>query len=242
MIHPLQVFYTAENRSTPLNNIARFKIPGDGIVRSIIIWAIFAPVSNAIFQAKLNGVTLFASDQRPTITPGTYQVEKSNLNQAVLKGDTFSFDLSEIGSGGLSQPIFFQVMYDDGLHSQTVTNYTSVSIANNAAADVNNFTLGKTFVLTKVSADRACRMRLYSTDAARAADVSRAPGTEPMGEHGVIADLVFTSGNLTLDLAPIIFGSDQKATRDGQIPMRLDNLSGADHTIALTFTKILIEV
>lgn len=117
---------------------------------------------------------------------------------------------------------------------------TTASLANNAT-ETGTVALGKSFALIKASADRACRVRLYGTAAQRTADASRAAGTDPTGEHGVVCDLVFTSGNLALDLAPMVFGACQESTVSADIPYSVTNTSGATSAVQVTFSRLAME-
>lgn len=117
---------------------------------------------------------------------------------------------------------------------------TTASLANNAT-EVGTVALGKTFALIRTSADRPCRVRLYGTNMQLIADSGRAIGTDPIGEHGVICDLAFVTGNLVLDLAPMVFGACQESTVSANIPYSITNTSGSTSTVAVTFTKMTLE-
>lgn len=105
-------------------------------------------------------------------------------------------------------------------------------------------TLGKSFLLLKIVADRNCRVRLYSTAAARTADASRPFGTDPTAgtQHGVICDLLVTSADsLTWILSPQAPGSCMEASVTRDIPYAIQNLSGATSTVQVTFTVVETE-
>jgi hypothetical protein len=117
---------------------------------------------------------------------------------------------------------------------------TTGSLADNAT-ETGTVGLGKSFLLLKVSADRACRVRLYETAGYRTADAARPVGSDPVGEHGLIADLVFTASNLSLDLAPTVTGVNLEEPPSASIAYAVQNRSGATSTVQLTFIRIPLE-
>lgn len=96
-------------------------------------------------------------------------------------------------------------------------------------------------MLLKATADKECRVRAYQTDAQRDADASRAVGVVPEGEHGLIFELIFVTGNLTIQMSPIAWGANQEGTPTASIPLLVQNLSGGTDTIELDFEVIILE-
>jgi hypothetical protein len=117
---------------------------------------------------------------------------------------------------------------------------TTASLAD-AAVETGTVALGKSFMLLRVMADRACRVRLYTTAQHRTDDASRPIGTDPTGEHGVILDANLVAGNLTLDLAPLALGTCLESSVSVDIPYAIQNKSGATSTVQVTFTAITME-
>jgi hypothetical protein len=54
----------------------------------------------------------------------------------------------------------------------------------------------------RVTASRACRIRLYAASAYRTADLARPIGTDPTGDHGCLLEVVLPAGLLDLMLSP----------------------------------------
>ena len=119
--------------------------------------------------------------------------------------------------------------------------YTTASLANNASEN-GTVPLGKTFMLVKISTTVAARVRVYTTAAYRTADAARAIGTEPTGEHGLVAEVVTTSGNLSIDLAPFAFGGSLESTPVSDISIAVENRSGGASAVGVTFTFLMMEV
>ncbi len=102
-------------------------------------------------------------------------------------------------------------------------------------------TIDHAFAIYQITTNRAARVRLYSTDAARIADQARGVGTDPTGEHGLIAEVVTTALNLTVDMAPMAFGADLKDTPDGLIPIAVTNHDAVTGSVTVTIKKLKLE-
>lgn len=102
--------------------------------------------------------------------------------------------------------------------------------------------LGKSFIPFRVAVDRACRVRLYQTAAARTADAGRSPGVDPVGEHGVLLDIRLdgTTG-LTWDVTDAPTSQNNESTVSADIPYIIKNESGATSTVQVTVTRVLLE-
>lgn len=120
---------------------------------------------------------------------------------------------------------------------------TTGSLAN-LATENGDVTLGKSFLLLKLEADRDCRVRLYSTAAARTADASRLFGTDPAigTQHGVICDLILTTADgLVWILSPQAPGSCMESVVTRDISYAIQNLSGSTSAVEVTFTVVETE-
>jgi len=100
-------------------------------------------------------------------------------------------------------------------------------------------TLAKTFAVGKIVASDFCRIRLYSTAAARTADALRASTVQPplSTQHGVILDLVLdTTDKLTWILSPLAYGGNEEVTPTTGISYAVTNLSTSTESLTITFT------
>jgi hypothetical protein len=133
-----------------------------------------------------------------------------------------------------------QVSFPSTFPSRVTATFTSSSLADTVEDNTHNVTMAKSYRLLSVQADRACRVRLYATAAARTADAARLIGVDPTGNHGVVIDLVFTAADTWL-LAPQVLGSSMESVPASTIAIAVQNRSGSTHTVALTFTYIQSE-
>jgi hypothetical protein len=97
-------------------------------------------------------------------------------------------------------------------------------------------TLAKGYRLLRVEADRACWIRLYTTTDKRTADGGRAINVDPAGDHGCVCEFIFSVALLGVDCSPVPQGYSMESSPSEDIPYRIDNLSGAAHTVTVTFT------
>jgi hypothetical protein len=224
--------------------ILEFPFPLTGTLKGVYL-RVGAPLaadasSAAIFNVRKNGVQLWTGAQRLEIAAGQQTATKTGLSIAGARGDMLRLDLESIGSAAAFAPITLILDIDDGLNTPLAATHTTAALANGQSENAS-VALGKSFVLTKIVADRACRVRVYLNSDYRTADAARAVGVDPVGEHGVLLDALLTSGNLTLDLAPVIYGTDGAIVRTGNIAVAVENRSGAASTVQTTFHFLKLE-
>lgn len=99
--------------------------------------------------------------------------------------------------------------------------------------------LGKSALLLAVSADRACRLRLYQTSAHRTADAGRLVGVAPVGDHGLIADVLF-DGPESYWLQPPVMGANGDVAPIDSWYYSIINL-GSNGPVSLTFNRVKLE-
>lgn len=186
-------------------------------------------------------VSIFANpDHRPLIPAGTLVggADAAAFPIPVTALDSIGFYYTDYllggGKGYGLRPTAI-VIIDDGLLNETSLVKTTGSLADGATEN-STASLGKSFVLSKIAADRACRVRAYRSPAYRTADAARAIGIDPIGEHGVIVDCNIIGANLTLDLSPIVFGSTSEVPPSGNIALAIENKSGGASPVEVTFT------
>lgn len=101
--------------------------------------------------------------------------------------------------------------------------------------------IGKGVILYRVQTDVPARVQLYTTVAKRNADVGRAIGADPVGNHGLILDVVTTLTDLDWHLTPAVYGMNLEAVPDDQMAVRVTNLSGAASAVNVTLTRVEID-
>jgi hypothetical protein len=112
-----------------------------------------------------------------------------------------------------------------GNFARATASYTTASIANNAVQK-GTVNMAASFDLFEITADRACRVRLYKTTAQRDADETRPTGTLPTdtdADHGCFLEVVFPAA----DTFTIANGARGYLPSGVAVPITVTNLSGS---------------
>jgi hypothetical protein len=95
--------------------------------------------------------------------------------------------------------------------------------------------------LYSVRTNQPLRIRLYSTQQSRDADLNRGTNVEPTGSHNVILDLITTSTELTGTLAPFSFGAMLDEPVSQLIPYSLTNLQTGSAALSASIMFLPLE-
>lgn len=125
----------------------------------------------------------------------------------------------------------------EGLQTRTTAVYTTESIAS-LADETGTLELAAGYRLYRIETNVPARVRLYTDNTKRDADQTRAIGTDPTGDHGVMFDFVTTTTLLSADLSPLIDGFVASGVDAG---ITVQNRSGSTETVAVTLTYIRSE-
>lgn len=121
---------------------------------------------------------------------------------------------------------------------QSVTLVTGVLTP--SQTETGSITMAKTVAIGKVVSSDFCRIRLYSTSAARTADAARPPTTVPPinTQHGVIMDLVTAvSADLTWIMSPLAYGANEDTSPVSPVLYySVQNRSASTEALTITFT------
>lgn len=179
------------------------------------------------------------------ITAGTAAAARFSLGSgakgdAIFTAGTAADVATALGGGDSAKAFFGDGNWRSLAFARVDVSLVTATLANNAT-ETGSVALGKSFKLLTISVSAPCRVRLYQTAAYRDADASRAIGTDPTGEHGLITDDNLVTGNLTLDLPGFVFGDNKDASPSSNIYYSVQNLSGGSAAITVTFTRIVLE-
>ena len=95
-------------------------------------------------------------------------------------------------------------------------------------------------MLYKIQTNRAAWVRVYTDNASRTSDITRAENTDPAFDSGVIAEVITSSAD-TITLIPSVIGFNDEATPTTNIPITVTNKSGATASVTVTLTILQIE-
>lgn len=220
-------------------NISGLKIVEVMVTRDDVIG-----VGNTIYDVRLNDVSIFANDAaRPQIGSGETDTVKTGLSTVAAAKAKLDFVCLAYSSGGGGLRPTLTVTLDDEMGITTEQNsvqYVTGNLANNTTEN-GLVLLGRSFILSRVSADKACRIRIYRSPEYRTADAGRAIGVRPTGEHGLIHGFILAADNLVYDPAPLVIGVTAETPRSNLIAVAIENRSGAAGVVTVTFDKITLE-
>jgi len=191
----------------------------------------------SVTQASASGAGTLAYNNTTgvfTYTPPTIPAAITDLS---ISDGTNGQVLTTNGSGGFT----FEDASGGGssLQSRATKAGTTGSLAD-AAQENLDITGFKGYALLKVQTDRAARVRIYTDAASRTADASRAEGTDPTADAGVIAEVI-TTGAATVLISPGAFGFNNESTPTTTIPCRITNKSGGTSTVVVTLHVLQLE-
>lgn len=101
--------------------------------------------------------------------------------------------------------------------------------------------LGYSYRIISVETSVPARVRLYDTDAHRYTDSTRPIGTDPVGEHGVMMDMITEPGNLLYTSNPAIDGYNNEDPISVNIPITVTNLDLGSAIVTVTLTYLRTE-
>lgn len=122
--------------------------------------------------------------------------------------------------------------------TRQTTTLTTSTLANNASENLLP-TFGSMWRLYRITVDRAARIRIYSTAAKQANDLSRPISQRPEGDHGVLFEYV-SVGSEGHSLVPVVDGWNETVGQTTAF-VTITNLSGSSSPVQATFTHIRTE-
>lgn len=90
---------------------------------------------------------------------------------------------------------------------RTETGVGPYTLASGASENAGGASLAPGFRLLRASVDKACRVRIYMNTDDQTNDAARAIGVEPTGDHGLVWEHVFETGDLVRRLGSVIWSS-----------------------------------
>ena len=119
----------------------------------------------------------------------------------------------------------------------------TTSALGNGTTDSSKFaTLGRSAWVMRVETDVPAWVRCYTTAAALLADQNRPIDRFAQGEHGLVFDIVTTSGNLGIDFAPMAQGASLESPPVPSYPLAVMRMDGGVSPINVQITALKIEI
>lgn len=92
-----------------------------------------------------------------------------------------------------------------------------------------------------VKTDKPARVRLYTTAAKRAADLNRAIGTDPVGDHGLMLEFCTVAGMMAFELTPTVDGFNGDSPSSDNVYYSVTNKGTGPSVIVTTLTWLQTE-
>ena len=153
----------------------------------------------------------------------------TNLSEPTASQDAATKAYVDANSGGGGS----------SLQSRTSISGSTTSISSSAEVDLD-ITGFKSYMLQKVETSVASRIRLYTDATSRTADASRAEGSDPTSDSGLIAEVI-TTGSQAILISPGAFGFNDESTPTTNIPCRVTNKSGGASIVEVTLQVLQLE-
>lgn len=231
----------------PITNLSSVRCPVAGTLKSVSIYgnAPGGPVgAKAHFNVSVDGVAIWSIvGSMPALDQGVnVSAVKSGLSIAVSAGTILRLDLVDYS---VYNTITVVYEIEDGIPSTSLPyddsiTHTTASMAD-AASVTETITVAKSCMLSRLTVDKPCRVRVYRNGAFATADLSRPVTTAATGQHGLVLDILFSTGDLDWWLTGSPLYINAESTRSDQMTVTVQNLSGAAGTVSLDFEALIVE-
>ena len=197
-------------------------------------------------KAELNSSGVWKTDSVQALTTNANLTLSSNgTGQIILDGMTWpSTDglngqvLATNGAGSLS---WITVSSGGSTFSRTTVVGSSSSLADGSSENVDITGASKGYLLYKIQTNEPARVRIYTDQASRTADESRAEGFPSTAGNGLIAEIITTTSNQVYTLSPGVIGFNNESTPTTSIFLRVTNKGGYTTPINTTLTILNLE-
>ena len=139
-------------------------------------------------------------------------------------------DYSEVGSGGGG----------GSLPSRTSPSATTASIADGVSTDID-ITGFKGYALYSITTSHPAWVTLYTSNSARTADNSRLETEDPAPDAGIISEVITSTGNLKVLIAPGAIGYNLESTPTANIPVKVRSKNGSAAAITVAIEILQLE-
>lgn len=120
-----------------------------------------------------------------------------------------------------------------GAHTGTISANTTANIVATGFSGYN---------LYKIAVSNPAWVRIYTNPAARTSDAARLITADPTPDIGIITEVITSSVNQTVSLAPAVLGYNDESPVSANISMAVTNVSNSSANISITLTLVRTEV
>jgi hypothetical protein len=124
---------------------------------------------------------------------------------------------------------------------RNVVNGTTVTLTPNQTTSALNITGYKSYVLFKIVTSAPSWVRIYTDDASRTLDISRAITTDPDLGSGLISEVLTNTGHLTQLITPAVFGFNNDSPPSTNLYLTVTNKDTVSRNISVYLTLLQME-
>jgi len=154
-------------------------------------------------------------------------ITDGSSGQVLTTDGAGNFTFTTVSSGGSS------------LQARTVLTFTTTTL-NAFSGNYFNITGFKSYALLSIETDDAAWVRIYTDEAARAADLGRTRNTDPAPDAGVIAEVI-TTGAEVVRVSPGAIGYNLESTPTTAIPCNILNDTASPRAVTVKLTVLQLE-
>jgi hypothetical protein len=200
-----------------------------------VTWTIYAPSGGGGGGAGGSGVVVVQDTDGHVTEPSTLTFTSSGGVLTLVQDE---------GAGESSVTIALDGQHTDLGLREFMTWGGSAAAASGDVVATDFPNLGRAYSLFYVQTECALRVRLYVDRSHRDADVSRALGTPPTGDHGCVFEHVSATGETSLFLVPSIVAANFEPDGGGgylsDVAMAVTNLD-TSQAPSLAFERLLLQ-
>lgn len=213
-------------------------VPGYGIISGGLEGQVLAKVSDADYDVEWIEQSGQSSS---SVGFGTITVSGQTSIAADIPADSLHFAAGpgiEITTNSSTDTLTISTSGTSFSSRTTASNITpTLAVGAVGTISIDGF---KGYVLYKIETNAAAWVRVYSSVAARNADITRAQGTAPADNIGLVAEIVNTvAGSKTV--TPGVFGFSAETTPNTNIPITVVNTGNVPVAITITLTVLQLE-
>lgn len=204
---------------------ANLRLTGNGVDDDVKL----AAGSNVLIaRTDANTITIAATGSASALDNLTDVVILTPIQGQILKfnGTNWINDTESVGSSGT-------------LGSRVTVSGTTGLLANSGTANLT-LTGFKGYALLSIQTSVAAWVTVYSSVAARTADLARTISTDPQPGAGIIAEVI-TTGAQTQKFSPATIGYSDESSPNTDIQIKVQNRSGSLNPVTVTLKLIQLE-
>lgn len=191
-----------------------------------------------LWRGVWSAATAYVNDDAVTYNGSSYRrriggttgtppdVDTTNWELVASKGDT-----GLTGAAGPTGP----AGPTGGVTARRTVSFTTASLAPQGLT-TNDVTINLAASLYKMVVNRPARVRVYGTAAYRSADATRTSDTDATGDHGLLAEVIFATGLLSVAFAPVTQLVNLDSTPTTTLYFAIQNLDTATGTVTIDAT------